>query len=29
MELILAFVVGVIVAGTVAFIISKKNQGNA
>ena len=28
MELILAFVVGVIVAGTVAFIISKKNQGN-
>lgn len=29
MELILAFVVGVIVAGTVTFIISKKNQGNA
>lgn len=29
MELILAFVVGVIVAGTVAFIISKKNQRNA
>ena len=29
MELILAFIVGVIVAGTVAFIISKKNQGNA
>ena len=29
MELILAFIVGLIVAGAAAFIINKKNQGNA
>ena len=29
MELILAFIVGLIVAGAVAFVIAKKNQGNA
>lgn len=29
MELILAFIVGLIVAGAVAFIIAKKNKGNA